>query len=102
MAQDINVKELKERLDAGEEITLVDVREAYERAQFHIGGAFIPLGELHGRMDEIGAGKEDEIVVYCRSGNRSSVGKALLERAGYSQVRNLTGGMLDWVDQHGA
>ncbi len=101
MAEDIRVKELKDRMDAGEDFTLLDVREAHEREQFNIGGAFIPLGALMSRMGELEDHKEDEVIVYCRSGNRSGLAKEFLERAGFKNVRNLLGGMLDWSEQYG-
>lgn len=101
MAKDLTVTELKAKMDAQEPVVLVDVREDYEHEEFNIGGTLIPVGTLAQRMGELEGHKEAEIVVYCRSGKRSGVAKQMLERAGFPQVRNLLGGMLDWEEQYG-
>jgi len=101
MAQDIRVQELKSKIDANENFVLVDVREPNERAAFNIGGEFIPLGSLMSRMDELEKYKEDEVIVYCRSGNRSGLAKEFMERAGFKNVRNLLGGMMSWAENYG-
>lgn len=98
---DITVKELKEKLDRGDDFVLVDVRETYENAEFNVGGTLIPLGELPGKIGNLAGHESDEIVVYCRSGNRSGSAKKLLQQAGFTNVRNLEGGMLAWVDMFG-
>jgi len=93
----ITVEELKNRLDAGETITLVDVREPDERAAFNIGGNHVPLGKIMGmQIDDIEDHKEDEVVVYCRSGKRSMQACMFLETMGFANVVNLDGGMMDW------
>ncbi|NJO86724.1 MAG: rhodanese-like domain-containing protein [Lewinella sp.] len=92
---DITAQELKDRLAAAEEHPLLlDVREGYERDEFNIGGLHIPLGEIGANLDQLVAHRQSEIVVYCRSGKRSAMAKSLLEQAGFTQVRNLEGGML--------
>ncbi|HKK79647.1 MAG TPA: rhodanese-like domain-containing protein [Phaeodactylibacter sp.] len=101
MAKDIKVDELKQKMDNGDSVVLIDVREPHEHEAFNIGGKLIPVGNLFNRMDEIEDHKETEVVVYCRSGQRSGVAKTLLERAGFKNVRNLLGGMLDWADHYG-
>lgn len=93
---DIMVDELQERIEAGEEVTLIDVREPYEHEEFNVGGKLIPLGSLPVRLNEIVEDKEAEIVMYCRSGGRSGMAKQFLEQNGYKNVRNLIGGMLEW------
>lgn len=93
---DIQVEELKDKIDAREEFVLIDVREDYERAEFNVGGQHIPLGSLPTRLDDLEEYKNQEIVIYCRSGNRSGQAKAFLEQLGYKNVRNLIGGMLEW------
>ena len=93
---DITAQELKERLDAGETIHMIDVREAGERAEFNIGGEFIPLGFLIQKLDEMKDQKEEEIVVYCRSGARSGLAKEFMTQRGFGKVRNLLGGMSNW------
>ncbi len=93
----ITVDELKARLDAGEAVNLLDVREDSERAEYNIGGAHIPVGKVQAmQTDGIDDWKDKEVVVYCRSGNRSGMASLFLEQAGFSNVVNLTGGMLAW------
>ncbi|MFT3946045.1 MAG: rhodanese-like domain-containing protein [Agriterribacter sp.] len=95
--QTISSGELKKRIDAGEKLNLVDVREPQENAEFNIGGMLIPLGQIK-QMDatEIEDLKSQEIICYCRSGNRSGQACLLLESMGFENVKNLTGGMLEW------
>lgn len=97
----INVQELHQRLAAGEKLILVDVREPWEFQEFNVGGQLIPLGELMNRMYELEDHKSDEVIVYCRSGNRSGMAQALLQAQGFANVRNLTGGMLAWRENFG-
>ena len=93
----ITAEELKARLEAGEKLNLVDVREPDERAAFNIGGEFIPLGKiLTMQTQELDDLKEEEIVFYCRSGNRSGQACLVLEAMGFKNVKNLVGGMNDW------
>ena len=95
----ITVVELKERLDSGEKINLVDVREADENAAFNIGGFLIPLGDIMSmQTDEIDELKDDELICYCRSGSRSMQACAMLETMGFTNVKNLTGGMVKWQE----
>jgi len=95
--QTITTDELKKRMDAGEAPHLLDVREDYERADFNIGGRHVPLGKLQSmQLDDIEDWKDDEVIIYCRSGNRSGIAANLLEHLGYKNVKNLVGGMLDW------
>ena len=99
----ITVQELKKRLDAGENIHLVDVREPYENAEFNIGGVLLPVGEIRNMQTEtIDDWKEDEVVLYCRSGNRSGQATLILEQLGFQNVKNLVGGMLAWQENFGA
>jgi rhodanese-related sulfurtransferase len=93
---DITIEELKERMDKGEKLNLIDVREEYEFDEFNIGASLIPLGELPDRLEEIEAWKDQEILIHCRSGARSGRAKEYLESEGYSNVRNVLGGMLAW------
>ncbi|HXB91034.1 MAG TPA: rhodanese-like domain-containing protein [Puia sp.] len=97
--QPISVEELKARLDAGESVHLVDVREPGEHEDFNIGGALLPLGHIRNlQTDDIDKWKDEEVVCYCRSGNRSGQACMILESAGFSNVKNLTGGMMAWLD----
>lgn len=98
----ITVEELKARLDAGETVNLLDVREDNERAQFNIGGRHIPVGQLQMfETQDIEDWKDEEVIVYCRSGNRSGMGSMILSQAGFSNPVNLTGGMNAWVEKYG-
>ncbi len=97
--QEITPTQLKERLDAGEHIVIVDVREPHEWALGTIKEPdvrFIPLGDIPARMHELDSA--DEIVLQCRSGVRSAKALAILEQAGFRKLKNLTGGILAWSD----
>src|ERR1700743_447126 len=97
--QAISVEEVKARLDAGESPHLVDVREPSEHAEFNIGGVLLPLGRVPNlATDDIDRWKDEEVICYCRSGNRSGQACMILESAGFTNVKNLTGGMLTWMD----
>ncbi|MDH4462328.1 MAG: rhodanese-like domain-containing protein [Spirosomataceae bacterium] len=91
---DISVEDLKARLDAGEEFNFLDVREEYEYEEDNLGAVLIPLGELPDRLEEIEAWKDQEVVVHCRSGARSANAKAFLGTQGFTNVRNVIGGIL--------
>ena len=94
--EDISIDELKARMEQGEALHIVDVREEYEFDEFNIGAQLIPLGELADRLDEIEDLKETELIVHCRSGARSGRAKEYLESEGFNKVRKLIGGMLAW------
>lgn len=96
----ITADEIKARRDAGETIHLVDVREPDERAEFNIGGHFIPLGNIQMMLvDEIDELKNEEVICYCRSGKRSMQACMMLETFGFTNVKNLDGGMLNWREK---
>ena len=100
--QTITAEELKSRIDAGEKINIVDVREPHENAEFNIGGVLVPLGKIQTmQVDELEDLKNEELVVYFRSGNRSGQACMILETMGFSNVKNLTGGMLKWQEKFG-
>jgi rhodanese-related sulfurtransferase len=100
--QNISVQELKARLDAGEKINIVDVREPHEHAEFNIGGKLIPLGKIQTmQVDELEDLKNEEIILYCRSGNRSGQACLILDTLGFTNTKNLTGGILAWQDKIG-
>ncbi len=93
----ISVEEVHDRLAKGEELNLVDVREPVENQEFNIGGILHPVGRvLNFEVDELEGLKDKEVIVYCRSGNRSGQAAMMLETLGFSNVKNLTGGMLAW------
>lgn len=98
----ITVEALKERLDKGEDINLLDVREDHERAEFNIGGRHIPIGKIQSfDTDDVEDWKDKEIIVYCRSGNRSGIASNILSQAGFTNPVNLTGGMMAWQAHFG-
>lgn len=93
----ITTEELKTRIDNGEKLNVLDVREPYENAEFNIGGLLVPLGKIQSlQTDDIDEWKNEEVIVYCRSGNRSGQACLILQSAGFTNVRNLVGGMLEW------
>jgi len=93
----ITAEELKARLDAGEKLNIVDVREPHEHAEFNIGGLLLPLGKVQLlQIDDLEDMKDEELIVYCRSGNRSGQACMMLDMAGFRNTKNLVGGMLRW------
>jgi len=100
--ENITVEEVKTRMDAGEELHLVDVREPYENADFNIGGILLPLGEIRSmQIDDIEDLKDKEVILYCRSGNRSAQAAMFLETMGFENTKNLVGGILAWQEKYG-
>jgi rhodanese-related sulfurtransferase len=98
--QTISVEALNEKLVAGESINLVDVREPHEHADFNIGGILLPLGHVQTmQIDEIEDLRDKEVYVYCRSGNRSGQACMILEQMGFTNLVNVSGGMLAWQDR---
>jgi rhodanese-related sulfurtransferase len=96
---DITVQELKERLDQGEQLNLIDVREPNEYEADNIGAKLIPLGDLPHELDQLDGLQDEEVIVHCRSGARSARAQQLLEENGFTNVRNVTGGMLAYRAQ---
>ena len=95
--QNITPEEVKQRLDKGEKLNLVDVREPYENAEFNIGGTLLPLGKIQSmQTEDIDDLKDEEVILYCRSGNRSGIAAMTLDQMGFTNTKNLTGGMLAW------
>lgn len=95
---EIEPRRLKDLMDQGERVVLVDVREPHEHRICRIPGArLIPLSELPRRLHELDS--SEQIVVHCRSGQRSAKAVNLLRQAGFRKVWNLRGGILAWSDQ---
>jgi molybdopterin/thiamine biosynthesis adenylyltransferase/rhodanese-related sulfurtransferase len=94
---EIEVEELKRRLDAGEDIFILDVREPHEYQICNINGYLIPLGDLPERVHELDSSRE--IVAHCRSGVRSAKAVNFLRQAGFRKVKNLAGGVLAWAER---
>src|SRR5215510_5784171 len=98
----ITPEEVKRRLDAGEKLNLVDVREPYENADFNIGGTLLPLGQIQSMLvDDIEDLKDKEVILYCRSGNRSGQAAMFLDMMGFKNPKNLVGGLVAWEEKIG-
>jgi len=97
--KNITVQELKERLDAGEELNVIDVREPAEYAEYNINGKLVPLGKILGmQLDELEDMKDEELIVHCKAGSRSMQACMMLETAGFTNVVNVVGGMMAWQE----
>ena len=101
--QSITATEVKRRKEAGENLFLLDVREPAEHEAFDIGGTLLPLGHIISmQIEALEHHRDQEIICYCRSGQRSMQAALMLESMGFSNVKNLTGGMLSWQEQFGS
>ena len=94
---EITPKELKARLDRGDDLYILDVREPHEYQICHLNGHLIPLGDLPRRVNELDSSRE--IVAHCRSGKRSADAIDFLRKAGFKKLWNLKGGILAWSDE---
>ena len=94
---EIAPRELKARLDRGDDLFILDVREPHEYQICNLGGHLIPLGDLSRRVSELDSSRE--IVAHCRSGKRSAEAVEFLRKAGFRKVLNLKGGILAWSDE---
>ncbi|WP_263374049.1 molybdopterin-synthase adenylyltransferase MoeB [Granulicella aggregans] len=95
----ISVEAFKRKLDAKEDIFVLDVREPHEYPIANLGAPLIPVGSLEGRVAELASVKDKEIIVHCRSGARSQKAAVILKNAGFTNVSNLTGGILAWAEK---
>ena len=93
----ISVEQLKAEMDRGEKPFILDVREPHEYAIVNLGAPLIPVGQLAERVNEIPAAKDAEIVVHCKSGGRSQRAAETLKAAGFTNVKNLAGGITAWA-----
>jgi len=96
-SSEMQVEELKARLDRGDDLFILDVREPHEYDICNLGGYLIPLGEIPSRVHELDSSRE--IVAHCRSGVRSAKAANFLRQAGFKKVHNLAGGILAWADR---
>ncbi len=94
---EIEPRALKQRLDSGDDVFILDVREPHEYQICNLNGYLIPLGDLPKRAHELDSARE--IVAHCRSGKRSAEAVDFLRKAGFRKVWNLKGGILAWSDQ---
>ena len=98
----ITVEELKARLDNGETLNIIDVREPAEYAEYNIGAKLIPLGKIMSmQLDELEDLKDEELIIHCKGGSRSAQACLVLEQVGFTHVANLTGGMMAWQKLNG-
>jgi sulfur-carrier protein adenylyltransferase/sulfurtransferase len=94
---EITPRELKARLDRGDDLYILDVREPHEYQICNLGGHLIPLGDLPKRVSELDSSRE--IIAHCRTGKRSAEATEFLRKAGFRKVLNLKGGILAWSDE---
>jgi rhodanese-related sulfurtransferase len=92
--QEINATELIQRLNNGETLNLLDVREEIEFHTYNIGGENLPLSQIQTGINNLNYNKTDEIIVICKAGIRSQTATLLLMQNGYEQVKNLNGGLI--------
>ena len=97
---EISVEQLKARMDAGEKLNLLDVREPSEYTEFNIGGLLFPLGKIQGMQIEVIEDlRNEEVIINCRSGKRSMMACMMLEQMGFTNTVNVVGGVLDWQEK---
>ena len=96
---EITVEELKQQLDAKQDVFILDVREPHEYKICNLNGTLIPLNDLPKRVHELDAAKSRDMVVHCRSGGRSAKAVQFLQQAGFTKAKNLKGGILAWADR---
>ena len=95
----ITAEELKTRMDNNENLFIIDVREPWENEEFNIGALNIPLASLPAHVEELKERMNDEIIVHCAMGGRSANAQMMLQQMGFTQVRNLIGGMNGWKEK---
>ena len=84
-------------MDRGEKINLIDCREPHEYEEANLGGKLVPLGKIQTmQVEEIEHLKDEEVIVHCRSGQRSMMACMILDQMGFSNTYNLQGGILEW------
>lgn len=96
VVNEINVNDLNERIQSGEKINLIDVREQHEYDLVNLDGILIPLGQLESRLGEIDHLKDEEIIIHCRSGARSAEACKIMMKKGFKNPKNLVGGINRW------
>ncbi len=95
----ITVQQLKQRIENGEKINLIDCREPAEFEEYNIGGKLIPLGRFQNMdVDELEALKNEEVIIHCRSGKRSAAACSILDTMGFAKTVNVEGGVLAWKE----
>ena len=97
MTQDVTCQEVKARLEGGEKLHFIDVREEWEHEEINIGALSMPLGDLPTRISELESLREEEIIVHCKSGNRSWQAKKFLTSKGFTNVKHMVGGITEYL-----
>lgn len=97
MIKTITVSELKQKIDNKEQFILLDARTQKEYDEGHIkNSVLIPFNELEERYSELNAEKDSEIIVYCRTQNRSQIAAKILLSLGYTNISFVLGGFMEW------
>jgi rhodanese-related sulfurtransferase len=100
--ENITIDQLKARVDAGEKLHVLDVREPAEYAEYNLGAKLLPLGKIRDmQTEEIDDWKDEEVIVHCRSGQRSLTAAMYMETQGFKNVKNVVGGAMAWKDKFG-
>lgn len=100
--ENITVEQLKARIDAGEKLNVLDVREPSEYEEYNLGAKLLPLSKIQGmQTEDIDDWKEEEVIVHCRSGARSVTAAQFMEMMGFKNVKNVLGGSLAWKEKYG-
>ncbi len=98
MSDEITCKEVRARLLRGEKIHFIDVREEWEHEEQNIGAKCFPLGDLPSKLEELNAIKTEEIIIHCKTGSRGNKAKKYLASQGFSNVRNMLGGIMGFLE----
>jgi len=96
----ISVEDIHKKIEEGENLTIIDVRTEEEYNEGHIkDSALLTLDTLESKVEEVFPDKDAEMYVYCRSGGRSSMAQMTMERLGYTNTKNISGGILEWEEK---
>jgi rhodanese-related sulfurtransferase len=100
--KNITVEELKQKIESGEKVNLIDCREPHEYEEANMGGKLVPLGKIQTmQVEELEDLKDEEVIVHCRSGHRSMMACMVLDQLGFKNTYNVTGGILAWKEKYG-
>ena len=100
--KNISVEELKAKMDSGEKINLIDCREPHEYEEANLGGKLVPLGKIQTmQIEDLEDLKEEEVIIHCRSGQRSMMACMVLDQMGFTNTYNVTGGINAWHEKFG-
>ena len=100
--KNITVEELKEKIDRGEKVNLIDVREPHEYEEANLGGKLVPLGKIQTmQVEDLEDLKDEEVIVHCRSGQRSMMACMVLDQLGFANTYNVVGGIKAWQEKFG-